>query len=463
MKRFLCRPEQYSAKKVFCILMAAARLFLLTALVGCSERSLFTRYKGNYSWPVTSPASKKEVSCRKNPLQSAQRSCEISIELEQAFWKKPNMTKCKLLEKLPNSILDLQDIKLTEENAQDVVQHILYLLPDATLDAEELEIIARKISDIVELADMSVTLAETVLSILDYILLQEIEDENFRKITDCILRMTEEMGYKVLYTERNISVITTSLALLVLRPDPRLFGGLAFGITSYNRGMDLKDDSLTMERLKTYVVSASIENASVQNLNEPVTVTLHHIDQNRGNAAVHCVFWDFGKNNGLGGWNTSGCEMEYTDMNYTICFCNHLTHFGVLLDLARTEIGVTHDHILTLLSYAGCGASSFFLGITLMTYLTLEKVRRNNTSKILLNLCAALLMLNMVFLTNSWLTSFNQPGLCITVAMLLHYFLLAAFTWMCLESVHFYLALVKVFNAYVPKYILKCCIAGWDK
>ncbi|NWU42944.1 AGRG4 protein, partial [Hylia prasina] len=70
-------------------------------------------------------------------------------------------------------------------------------------------------------------------------------------------------------------------------------------------------------------------------------------------------------------------------------------------------------------------------------------------------------MLNIVFLTNSWLTSFNQPGLCITVAMLLHYFLLAAFTWMCLESVHFYLALVKVFNVYVPKYILKCCIAGW--
>ncbi|NWX65762.1 AGRG4 protein, partial [Promerops cafer] len=70
-------------------------------------------------------------------------------------------------------------------------------------------------------------------------------------------------------------------------------------------------------------------------------------------------------------------------------------------------------------------------------------------------------MLNIVFLTNSWLTLFNQPGLCISVAMLLHYFLLAAFTWMCLESVHFYLALVKVLNVYVPKYILKCCIAGW--
>uniref|UniRef100_A0A8B9NDS6 G-protein coupled receptor 112 n=1 Tax=Accipiter nisus TaxID=211598 RepID=A0A8B9NDS6_9AVES len=215
------------------------------------------------------------------------------------------------------------------------------------------------------------------------------------------------------------------------------------------------------ERLNTYVVSASIENASIQNLNEPVTITLQHIDQNTGNAAVHCVFWDFWKNNGLGGWNTSGCEMEYTDMNYTICFCNHLTHFGVLLDLSRTEIDITHDRILTLISYAGCGASSLFLGITLVTYLALEKLRRDNPSKILLNLCAALLMLNVVFLANSWLSSFNQPGFCITVAVLLHYFLLAAFTWMCLESVNFYLALVKVFNIYVPKYILKCCIAGW--
>ncbi|NXU11464.1 AGRG4 protein, partial [Pardalotus punctatus] len=67
-------------------------------------------------------------------------------------------------------------------------------------------------------------------------------------------------------------------------------------------------------------------------------------------------------------------------------------------------------------------------------------------------------MPNMVFLTNSWLTSFDRPGLCITVAVLLRYFLLAAFTWMCLESVRFYLALVKVFNVFVSKYILKCCI-----
>ncbi|KAI1234942.1 hypothetical protein IHE44_0003330, partial [Lamprotornis superbus] len=103
-------------------------------------------------------------------------------------------------------------------------------------------------------------------------------------------------------------------------------------------------------------------------------------------------------------------------------------------DLAQTKIDVTHDHILTLMSYAGCGASSLFLGITLMTYLTLEKVQTDNPSEVLLSLCAVMLMLNIVFLTDSWLTSFNQPGLCITHSL---------------------------FDVYVPKYILKCCIVDW--
>ncbi|XP_029463674.1 adhesion G-protein coupled receptor G2-like [Rhinatrema bivittatum] len=78
-----------------------------------------------------------------------------------------------------------------------------------------------------------------------------------------------------------------------------------------------------------------------------------------------------------------------------------------------------------------------------------------------MNLCMALLMLNLVFLINTWLSSLNNDALCISVAILLHYFLLASFTWMGLEAVHMYFALVKVFNVYIPKYILKFCLFGW--
>jgi hypothetical protein len=75
----------------------------------------------------------------------------------------------------------------------------------------------------------------------------------------------------------------------------------------------------------------------------------------------------------------------------------------------------------------------------------------------------ALLGLNLVFLMDSWLSSFGFYSLCITTAAMLHYFLLASFTWMGLEAVHMYFSLVKVFNVYIPSYILKFCTLGWGK
>lgn len=92
-----------------------------------------------------------------------------------------------------------------------------------------------------------------------------------------------------------------------------------------------------------------------------------------------------------------------------------------------------------------------------------RKLRRDYPSKILINLSAALLGMSMLFLVDSWLSSFSNYGLCIATAATLHYFLLASFTWMGLEAVHMYLALVKVFNIYVPSYILKFCAVGWGK
>ncbi|XP_031718799.1 adhesion G-protein coupled receptor G2-like [Anarrhichthys ocellatus] len=72
-----------------------------------------------------------------------------------------------------------------------------------------------------------------------------------------------------------------------------------------------------------------------------------------------------------------------------------------------------------------------------------------------------MLGLSIFFLLDSWLSSFSNYSLCIATAATLHYFLLASFTWMGLEAVHMYFALVKVFNIYVPSYILKFCAVGW--
>uniref|UniRef100_H3DLJ0 Adhesion G protein-coupled receptor G4b n=1 Tax=Tetraodon nigroviridis TaxID=99883 RepID=H3DLJ0_TETNG len=215
--------------------------------------------------------------------------------------------------------------------------------------------------------------------------------------------------------------------------------------------------------LNTFVVAASVTNASapIQNLDDQVNVTLYHLTPNTLQNDIQCVYWNLNKNNGQGDWDDYGCRKYNSSTHYTTCLCNHLTHFGVLLDVSRTPVDSDNEQILTIITYLGCGVSSLFLGITILTYTAFEKLRRDYPSQILINLSLALLGLNLVFLVNSWLSSWGVYGLCVAAASLLHYFLLASFTWMGLEAVHMYFALVKVFNVYVPSYILKFCVLGW--
>uniref|UniRef100_A0A3B3TZZ5 Uncharacterized protein n=1 Tax=Poecilia latipinna TaxID=48699 RepID=A0A3B3TZZ5_9TELE len=165
---------------------------------------------------------------------------------------------------------------------------------------------------------------------------------------------------------------------------------------------------------------------------------------------------------GAGGWNSDGCFVKETNDNETVCGCNHLTSFAILLDISReTVTSRAQATILTFITYIGCGLSAIFLSVTLLTYLAF-KLRKDIPSKILIQLCLALLLLNLVFLVDAWLALYPKAvGLCISTAWFLHYFLLVSFTWMGLEGVHMYYALVKVFNDNISHYMLKFSLVGW--
>nr|XP_042700577.1 adhesion G-protein coupled receptor G2 isoform X2 [Chrysemys picta bellii] len=230
----------------------------------------------------------------------------------------------------------------------------------------------------------------------------------------------------------------------------------------FEKTTPFQDSSLENLSLISNVISSSVANLTLSNLKANVTVTLQNTKPIQDNLTVRCAFWDFNKNGGKGGWSYEGCMVKERRANETVCTCNHLTSFGVLLDLSRNPpLSPIQTLVLTFITYIGCGISAIFLSVTLVTYIAFEKIRRDYPSKILIQLCAALLLLNLVFLLDSWIALYNIRGLCITVAVFLHYFLLVSFTWMGLEAFHMYLALVKVFNTYVRKYILKFCIVGW--
>ncbi|XP_029526244.2 mucin-5AC-like isoform X1 [Oncorhynchus nerka] len=230
----------------------------------------------------------------------------------------------------------------------------------------------------------------------------------------------------------------------------------------YQKSTVFQDRALGDSKLNSGILGASVANLSIKSLHEDVVITLRNTEPVLAHFVVACVFWDFGMNDGSGGWNRDGCSVRNSTDNETVCVCNHLTCFGVLLDMSRTGITSLQATILTYITYIGCGISAIFLSVTLLTYLAFGKLRKDIPSKILIQLCVALLFLNLVFLVDGWLALYpDAVGLCISTAWFLHYFLLASFTWMGLEAVHMYLALVKVFNTYIPRYMLKFSLLGW--
>ncbi|XP_053298039.1 adhesion G-protein coupled receptor G2 [Pleuronectes platessa] len=431
--------------------------------------------------------------------------CDSKLSLS-THWMTPDLVDCSpVVETIP----DLDHVQVTADNSLDVVEMIKDLLRDhSTISYNELVTVLNKLEDIVNVSVLTTDLGQALINIISDILES---DSNLLPFTNTILNITEAVGDRMVGYEGFYTLVAPAIAISVVDVVPDQFGTLTFGVLSdrvgstpeifINRcpssstvafislppvlqhsfpqgdqnqspprvqfqfyGLPMLFKSSERDRtLNSFVVSASVTNTSspIKDLDEDVRVTLHHLIPTTLHDNVKCVYWNFNKNDGHGGWDDYGCRKYNSSSDYTTCLCDHLTHFGVLLDVSRTPLDPANEQILTIITYVGCGVSSLFLGITVLTYTVFEKLRRDYPSQILINLCLALLGLNLVFLVNSWLSSWGLRALCVTAAAALHYFLLASFTWMGLEAVNMYFALVKVFNVYVPSYILKFCAVGW--
>ncbi|XP_070841852.1 adhesion G-protein coupled receptor G2-like [Chaetodon trifascialis] len=231
--------------------------------------------------------------------------------------------------------------------------------------------------------------------------------------------------------------------------------------TFYTKSALFQDATLDNQTLVSPVLASSVANLSISNLSENIQFTIRNI--NRMNASnASCAFWDFTLNGGGGGWSSAGCFLVNATPEETSCSCNHLTSFAILLDLSREGLADRQQaQILTFITYIGCGISAIFLAVTLLTYLSFEKLLRDIPAKILVQLCMSLLLLNLVFLLDGWLALYPAIGLCISTAFFLHYFLLTSFTWAGLEALHMYLSVIQVFTPYLSRYMLKFSLMGW--
>ncbi|KAL6462711.1 hypothetical protein MHYP_G00291330 [Metynnis hypsauchen] len=379
----------------------------------------------------------------------------------------------------------------------------------STLNASQLEQLVNGVENLLSGPNISLELGQKVLSLIDRLLSSS--TDAVASSSNRLIKAVDTLGLKLVIQDKTESITVGSLALMVTKIDGTNFMGTSFSITdpvslqvnsrrrrsassplgSISLPASLTENLSPVEQqqasrvqftffskrtlfqektqvpgknltLNSHILGTSVANLSIKGLRENVVFTLRNEAPVIGN--LTCVFWDFEKNHGSGGWNNTGCVVMNTSTeNETVCGCNHLTSFALLMDLSRDVItDPVQATILTFITYIGCGISAIFLAVTLLSYLAFEKIRRDIPSKLLINLCFALLLLNMVFLLDSWLALYNDAvGLCISTAFFLHYFLLASFTWMGLEALHLYLAIVKVFNNCMSRYILKFALAGW--
>ncbi|XP_022809808.1 adhesion G-protein coupled receptor D1-like isoform X1 [Stylophora pistillata] len=162
-----------------------------------------------------------------------------------------------------------------------------------------------------------------------------------------------------------------------------------------------------------------------------------------------CAFWSgFRERSASDGFSEEGCHPVTSERNSeeTICSCNHLTHFAVLVDY-NSDLKLTGEDetILENITYVGLSLSIVGILLTIILYSFLTDVREP-LSQIQLSLSVSLGAGQMIFLAG--INATENTAACVTAAVFMQYFMMAAFFWMLVEGVYLYLLVVKAFNIY---------------
>ncbi|XP_044851155.1 adhesion G protein-coupled receptor E3-like [Mauremys mutica] len=89
------------------------------------------------------------------------------------------------------------------------------------------------------------------------------------------------------------------------------------------------DEKLRNFHLNSRVVSGAVGNGRPMNLLKPVNFTLRHRQAKKREEEAHCIDWKFIAGNGS--WVEDGCITLHTNSTHTICSCDHLSSFALLM------------------------------------------------------------------------------------------------------------------------------------
>uniref|UniRef100_A0A668VAM0 Adhesion G protein-coupled receptor E8 n=1 Tax=Oreochromis aureus TaxID=47969 RepID=A0A668VAM0_OREAU len=128
-------------------------------------------------------------------------------------------------------------------------------------------------------------------------------------------------------------------------------------------------------------------------------------------------------------WSKEGCWVAYSQKNYTVCSCSHLSTFALIMQIGENDFLEWLNRICVIIGL-------FFLALAILTFLLCSwNPKINNTAR--LHLCLNLAFSQLLLLWNDKYT--DNKLACTVMAGLLHFFIVASFVWMLLEALQLHL------------------------
>ncbi|XP_043962751.1 adhesion G protein-coupled receptor F5 [Gambusia affinis] len=201
----------------------------------------------------------------------------------------------------------------------------------------------------------------------------------------------------------------------------------------------LKNKKFPGKNHSSIVLSTTLEG----NNDSDITIKMFFPDEQPTATERLCVFWD----TNIKDWSSEGCIANVTDDNQTLCECNHLTSFSVLMSKGDTTKDTT---ILDMITNIGLGVSVFSLLIFLFVEsLVWSAVTKTNLSHFrhtaVVNIAVFRLLADCSFLASTKPEQLSDTW-CFTFTVCKHLFYLAMFCWMLCLSVMLVHQLIFVFS-----------------
>ncbi|XP_036408690.1 adhesion G protein-coupled receptor E1-like [Megalops cyprinoides] len=187
------------------------------------------------------------------------------------------------------------------------------------------------------------------------------------------------------------------------------------------------------------IISATLPKTNDTKLPEPVNFTLLHkkvqnLDFHPNPGLLTCVYWE--DRGAEKQWSVEGCTASFSNENYTVCSCSHLSTFALILQTAEVQVGSPSFQLLELVNLVCVCVGLAFLGLAILSFLLCSwNPKINNTAR--LHLCICLFLAQLLLLVGMHRT--ENALVCSAVAGILHFFFLSGFVWMLLETVQLYL------------------------